>query len=394
MLEAVDKVVLSPRGAARVLARHPWVWESDVRSLPDRPGIHPVHGPRGLIGWALTNPRSLIQVRVFHFGATDDPLAALWANLERALAFRKDAYENEPEGGFRLVHAEGDLLPGLVVDGYARHLVVQAHAAAWEPLLGELALRLEAALKPAGILARHDAAVREREGLERYVRSLAGRIPEAVEVREGAVRYRVQLQGGQKTGAFLDQRDNRLRLEAYLEGRGYRRALDVFSYQGLFALHLARHVPAVEAVDSSAAALEAARTNAALNRLENLDFTEANAFDLLRQRQRAGERYDVIVLDPPAFAARKADRERALAAYKEVNLRALKMLNRGGLLVTASCSHHVSEADFYAMLASAAADAHRVVRLREQRGQGWDHPVLLTVPETRYLKLALMEVLE
>ena len=393
MLDAV-KVVLSPRGAARVLARHPWVWQSDVQSLPDTPGIHPVYGPRGLLGWALTSPRSLIQVRVFHFGPTDDPLAALWANLERALAFRMPAYRAEPHGGFRLVHAEGDLLPGLVVDSYARHLVLQAHAAAWEPLLGELTLRLEAALEPEGLLAKHDAPLREREGLERYVRTLAGRVPDAVEVREGAVRYRVRLQGGQKTGAFLDQRDNRLRLEDYLEGRGYDRALDVFAYQGLFALHMARHVAEVEAVDSSAAALEAARENAVLNGLGNLRFTEANAFDLLRERQRAGERYDVIVLDPPAFAARKADRERALAAYKEVNLRALKLLRPGGLLVTASCSHHVSEADFYAMLASAAADAHRVVRVRESRGQGWDHPVLLTVPETRYLKLALMEVLE
>lgn len=393
MLGAV-KVVLSPRGAARLLARHPWVWQGDVRKLPDAPGIYPVYGPRGLLGWGFVNPRSLIQVRVFHFGPADDPHAALWANLDRALAFRREAYEAEPEGGFRLAHAEGDLLPGLVIDSYARHLVVQAHAAAWEPLLGELVLRLEAALKPAGILAKHDAPLREREGLERYVRTLAGRVPEAVEVREGTVRYRVRLQGGQKTGAFLDQRDNRLRLEAYLEGRGYARALDVFAYQGLFALHMARHVAEVEAVDSSAAALEAARENAALNGLENLRFTEANAFDLLRERQRAGERYDVVVLDPPAFAARKADRERALAAYKEVNLRALKLLAPGGLLVTASCSHHVSEADFYATLASAAADAHRLVRVREQRGQGWDHPVLLTVPETRYLKLALLEVLE
>jgi 23S rRNA (cytosine1962-C5)-methyltransferase len=393
MLGAV-KVVLTPRGAARLRARHLWVWQGDVRELPDTPGLYPVYGPRGLLGWGLVNPRSLIQVRLFHFGPADDPQAALWANLERALAFRREAYENEPEGGFRLVHAEGDLLPGLVIDSYARHLVVQAHAAAWEPLLGELTLRLEAALKPAGVLARHDAPVREREGLERYVRTLAGRVPEFAEVQEGTVRYRAFLQSGQKTGAFLDQRDNRLRLEAYLEGRPYRRGLDVFTYQGLFALHLARHLPEVEAVDSSAAALQAARANAALNGLGHLRFTEANAFDLLRERERARERYDVIVLDPPAFAARKADRERALAAYKEVNLRALKMLNPGGLLVTASCSHHVPEADFYATVAAAAADAHRLVRVRERRGQGWDHPVLLTVPETRYLKLALMEVLE
>ncbi|HGY09751.1 MAG TPA: class I SAM-dependent rRNA methyltransferase [Oceanithermus profundus] len=393
MLGAV-KVVLSPRGAQRVLARHPWIWHSDVRALPDRPGIYPVFGPRGLLGWGMTNPRSRIQVRVFHFGPADDPLAALWANLDRALAFRAAAYRGEPEGGFRLVHAEGDLLPGLVVDSYARHLVVQAHAAAWEPLLSELTLRLESALEPAGLLARHDAPLREREGLERYVRTLAGKIPDALEVLEGEVRYRIDLKAGQKTGAFLDQRDNRLRLEAYLEGRGYAKALDVFAYQGLFALHMARHVVEVEAVDSSAAALEAARENASLNGLGNLRFTEANAFDLLRARERAGERYDVVVLDPPAFAAKKADLERALAAYKEINLRALKLLRPGGLLVSASCSHHVNEADFYAMLAAAAADAHRVVRVREQRGQGWDHPVLLTVPETRYLKLALMEVLE
>ncbi len=364
-----------------------------MQLLPDTPGIYPVYGPRGLLGWGLVNPKSLIQVRIFHFGATDDPYTALWANLERALSFRRNLYEKEPAGGLRLVHAEGDLLPGLVIDSYARHLVVQAHAAAWEPLLGELALRLESQLSPAGILAKHDAPVRAREGLEQYQRTLAGRIPDGVVVREGEVRYRVGLHAGQKTGAFLDQRENRLLLETYLEGRGFQRGLDVFSYQGLFALHMARHIAEVEAVDSSAPALQVARENAALNGLENLRFTEANAFDLLRERQRAWERYDVIVLDPPAFAARKADRERALAAYKEVNLRALKLIAPGGLLVTSSCSHHVAEADFYAMLTAAAADAHRIVRLREQRGQGADHPVLLTVPETRYLKLALLEVL-
>ncbi len=392
MLDAM-KVVLTPRGAARVLARHPWVWRSDVRTLPDEPGVYPVYGPRGPLGWALVNPRSLISVRMFRFGPADDPMAALWSNLERALEFRKAAYEAEPEAGLRLVYAEADLLPGLVVDSYARHLVVQAHAAAWEPLLGELTLRLEAALEPAGILAKHDAPVREKEGLERYLRTLAGRVPERVEVREGAVRYRVALARGQKTGAFLDQRDNRLLLEEYVRGRGLRRGLDVFAYEGLFALHLAPYLETVEVVDSSAAALELARENAELNGAVNLSFTEANAFDLLRAKERAGERYDVIVLDPPAFAARKADRERALAAYKEVNLRALKLLAPGGLLATASCSHHVPEADFYAMLASAAADAHRVVRVRERRGQGWDHPTLLTVPETHYLKFALLEVL-
>ncbi len=394
MLE-VMKVVLTPRGVRRVLARHPWVWQSDVLELPEEPGIYPVAGRRGVLGWAMVNPRSLISVRVFHFGDADDPLAALWRNLDSALDFRRVAYRSNEQAGLRLTFAEADLLPGLVIDSYARHLVVQAHAAAWEPLLGELGERLQAALAANSILARHDSPLREKEGLERYVRPLAGAPPAAALVGEGRVRYRVELGAGQKTGAFLDQRDNRLFLGEFLAARGQRggRGLDVFSYQGLFALQMSPHLDSVELVDSSAAALAAARENAALNRAENLTFTEANAFDLLRQKERAGEQYDVVVLDPPAFAARKSDRQRALAAYKEVNLRALKLLRPGGLLATASCSHHVHEAEFYEMLAGAAADAHRLVRLRARRGQAWDHPMLLTVPETHYLKFALLEVL-
>ena len=392
MLE-VMKVTLSPRGVRRVLARHPWVWRSDVLELPEEAGIYPVGGKRGVLGWALVNPRSLISVRVFHFGDTKDPLGALWKNLERALAYRLEAYRADSDAGLRLAFAEADLLPGLVIDSYGRHLVVQAHAAAWEPLLEELTTRLQDALEPHSILARHDSPLRDKEGLPRYVRPLAGQPPARATVREGEVRYRVELLGGQKTGAFLDQRDNRLFLGRKVAGRGYRRALDVFSYQGLFALQVSPHLESVEVVDSSAAALAAARENAALNRAENLIFTEANAFDLLRQREKAGERYDLIILDPPAFAAKRADREKALKAYKEVNLRALKLLNRGGLLATASCSHHISEADFYRMLAEAAADAHRLVRIGARRGQAWDHPLLLTVPETHYLKFALLEVL-
>ncbi|WP_457637425.1 class I SAM-dependent rRNA methyltransferase [Oceanithermus sp.] len=387
------KTVLTPRGVRRVLARHPWVWRSDVVDLPPKPGIYPVTGKRETLGWAMVNPLSQISVRVFHFGDTGDPLAALWKNLDQALAYRIGAYRADPEAGLRLAFAEADLLPGLVIDSYARHLVVQAHAAAWEPLLDELARRLQETLKPHSILARHDSPVREKEGLPRYVRPLAGDPPETAVVGEGRIRYQVNLRAGQKTGAFLDQRDNRIFLGREVEGRGYRRGLDVFGYQGLFALQVSPHAESIEVIDSSAAALVAARENAALNRAGNLTFTEANAFDLLRERERAGEEYDLIILDPPAFAARKADREKALRAYKEINLRALKMLRPGGLLATASCSHHVSEADFYEMLSQAAADAHRLVRIRARRGQAWDHPLLLTVPETHYLKFALLEVL-
>jgi len=392
MLE-VMKVLLGPRGVRRVLARHPWVWQSDVIHLPAKAGIYPVAGKRGILGWALVNPNSLISVRVFHFGDSDDPLAELWRNLETALAFRESAYRNDPQAGLRLAFAEADLLPGLVIDSYARHLVVQAHAAAWEPLLDELSARISDILEPESILARHDSPLRDKEGLPRYVRPLAGQPPARATVREGEVRYQVELLGGQKTGAFLDQRDNRIFLGNFLAGRGGGRGLDIFSYQGLFALQMSPHLESVELVDSSAAALAAARENAALNRTGNLVFTEANAFDLLREKERAGETYDVIVLDPPAFAAKKSDKQRALAAYKEINLRALKLLRPGGLLATASCSHHVSEAEFYSMLSAAAADAHKLIRIRARRGQGWDHPVLLTVPETHYLKFALLEVL-
>jgi len=392
MLEIV-KVILAPRGVRRILARHPWVWRSDVAELPSKAGIYPVFGKRGVLGWALVNPRSQISIRVFHFGDSEDPLETLWKNLERALAYRIKTYRTGPEAGLRLAFAEADLLPGLVIDSYARHLVVQAHAAAWEPLLEELTTRLLDILDPLSITARHDSPLRDKEGLPRYIRPLAGEPPAKATVREGEVRYQVELQSGQKTGAFLDQRDNRLFLGRELAGRGYRRGLDVFSYQGLFALQASPHLESIEVVDSSAAALAAARENAVLNRAENLIFTEANAFDLLRQQEKAGEKYDLVILDPPAFAAKKADREKALKAYKEVNLRALKLLNHGGLLATASCSHHVSEADFYRMLAEAAADAHRLVRIGARRGQAWDHPLLLTVPETHYLKFAILEVL-
>ncbi len=392
MLE-VMKVSLAPRGVRRVLARHPWVWRSDVLELPQEPGIYPVTGKRGVLGWALVNPQSLISVRVFHFGDADKPLEVLWKNLDRSLAYRLGAYRTSPEAGLRLAFAEADLLPGLVIDSYARHLVVQAHAAAWEPLLKELTTRLLDILDPLSITARHDSPLRDKEGLPRYIRPLAGEPPAKATVREGEVRYQVELQSGQKTGAFLDQRDNRLFLGREVAGRGYRRGLDVFGYQGLFALQVSPHLESVEVVDSSAAALTAARENAVLNRAENLTFTEANAFDLLRQREKAGDKYDLIILDPPAFATKKADREKALGAYKEINLRALKLLNRGGLLATASCSHHVTGADFYSMLADAAADAHRLLRVRARRGQAWDHPLLLTVPETDYLKFALLEVL-
>jgi len=380
------RILVNERGAERLLSRHLWVFARDVLSGPETPGLFPVYWGKRFLALALYNPQSDLRVRAYRFRPAEDPAKALLENLERAIARRLQALEREPQGGFRLAHAEGDFLPGLVVDYYAGHAVVQATAQAWEGLLPQVAEVLKPLTK--SVLAKNDARARELEGLPLYVRPLLGQVPERVVVREGGVRYLVDLKGGQKTGAFLDQRENRILMEGF---RG-ERALDVFSYAGGFALHLALGFKEVIAVDSSQEALTRAEENARLNGL-SLKTVEANAFDLLRALEKAGERFDLVVLDPPAFAKGKKDLERAYRAYKEVNLRAIKLLKEGGILATASCSHHLTEPLFYQMLTEAAQDAHRVLRVLEKRGQPFDHPVLLNHPETHYLKFALLEVL-
>ncbi len=380
------RILVNERGAQRLLSRHLWVFRRDVLSGPEEPGLYPVYWGKRFLALALFHPESDLSVRAYRFRPAKDLEEALLENLNRALARRLPALEREPEGGFRLAHAEGDFLPGLVVDYYAGHLVLQATAHAWEGLLPQVA----EGLKPLGqsLLAKNDAKARELEGLPLYVRPLFGQVPPAATVKEGQIRYRVDLTGGQKTGAYLDQRDNRILMERF---RG-ERALDVFSYAGGFGLHLALGFQEVISVDSSREALRQAEENARLNGL-SLKTVEANAFDYLRALEKAGERFDLIVLDPPAFAKGKKDRERAYRAYKEVNLRAIKLLKEGGLLATSSCSHHLTEPLFYQMLTEAAQDAHRSLRVVERRGQGWDHPILLNHPETHYLKFALLEVL-
>jgi 23S rRNA (cytosine1962-C5)-methyltransferase len=336
---------------------------------------------------ALYNPASEITVRVFSFGDAGRPQEVLLDNLRRALQQRKAAIAQEPAGAYRLVHAEGDLLPALVLDYYAGHGVLQVGSAALEPLTGALVDLIQSEIPLQSLLAKNDQKARSLEGLDLQVTPLLGQVPDWAMVHEGPVQYRVDLKEGQKTGAFIDQRDNRLRLRAF-KGKT---ALDMFSYHGAFALHLAQSFEQVTAVDSSAAALRRALENAQANGLSNITTKEANAFEFLREAEKRGSQYDLIVLDPPAFAKGKRDLERAYAAYKEINLRALKLLPGGGILATASCSHHLSEPLFYQMLAEAAADAHRTVRIVEKRGQSWDHPVLLNVPETEYLKFAILE---
>ena len=385
------KVVVEKRGAARVRAGHPWVYRSDVREAAGGAAagdVVAVFDRKGdFLGRAFYNPGSEISLRV----ATrdDEPVDESWfiARIEQALDYRGSL--GIDADAYRLLHAEADGVPGLVVDRYGDYLVLQVGSAAVERRLGWVVAALEGLLSPAGVLLRGDSAGRKREGLDVGVRVFLGDVPESVLVREGPVRYEANLWRGQKTGSFLDQRENHLAAGRYAAGAG--RVLDAFSYAGGFALHAARGAGEVEAVDSSGPALEAARANAKLNGLENITFTRARAFDVLRERSDAGELYDLVILDPPAFAKAKRDLPKARRAYKEINLRAMKLLKPGGVLITCSCSYHFSRELFEEMLRSAAADAGRTMRAREWRGQAADHPEILTVPETRYLKCAILE---
>lgn len=383
------QAVVTNRGAARVRSGHPWIYRSDVADATGEPGdsIRVVDRGGGFLGRAFYNPKSQITLRVA--SREDEPVDESWfrTRIQKAIAYRESL--NIGADAYRLLHAEADGVPGLVVDRYGDYLVFQVGAAAVERHLEWVIAALEDLLAPEGILLRGDTTVRKREGLEVVVRVLAGGVPESVVVREGDVRYRADLWSGQKTGGFLDQRENHIAAGRYASEAG--RVLDVFSYAGGFALHAARNADTVECVDASGPALEAARENAALNGYENLTFTRSNAFDLLRERSDAGERYDTVILDPPAFAKTKRDLSAARRAYKEINLRAMKLLAPGGILVTCSCSYHLSRELMQETLRDAASDAGATMRVREWRGQALDHPEILTIPETHYLNCAVLE---
>lgn len=389
-----DKAIatVTAKGAARWAAGHPWIYRSDVVSAPRgpaAPGIVRVHDRRGApLGQALYSPRSEIRLRLLTPG--DEPIDAAWWRFRiAACAARR---EGIPATAYRVVHAEGDGLPSLVVDRYGPFIVAQLLSAGLEAVRSDVLTGLRQALEPQGILLRHDTAVRRHEGLPLEVEPAYGDVPEAVEVREGAVRYLAAPRHGQKTGAFLDQRDNRVLVGEVTRTGG--RALDVFTYHGSFALHLARQAATVLAVDQSTEALARGAQNASLNGLTNISWREANAFDLLRALERAAERFDTIVLDPPAFAKTRASLPRALAGYKEINLRAMRLLTPGGVLFTCSCSYHVHGADFLGMLGAAAGDSGRRLELVRLTGAAADHPEILNVPETGYLKGALLRAVD
>jgi 23S rRNA (cytosine1962-C5)-methyltransferase len=394
------KIKISPRGATRLKAGHVWVYRSDIVSAE---GVLPgslvtVIDHRGKpLGTALYSSSSQIAVRMISNEAVEDLSTLLRHRIAEAIAYRESLVHDT--GAYRLIFSEGDLLPGLIVDRYNDILSLQILTQAMdadsvrETVLSELTARLH----PASITERVDPRVRELEALAPRSSGLLQGEKTSTTFAMNGVQFRYNAFEGQKTGAFLDQRENYATAAQYAHGE----ALDVFCYQGGFALHLAPRCARVTAVDSSRPALEVADQNAALNKSllngKEIEWIEANAFDLLKDYSSAARtdearRYDTIVLDPPAFAKSKRDLDPALRGYKELNLRALKMLRPGGILVTCSCSYHVSQSSFLEMLASAAVDAHRTLRLIEVRGQAKDHPVLLNVPETAYLKCVIADV--
>ena len=377
---------VTARGAERWVRGHPWIYRSDVVDQAAAPGVVPVHDPRGrFIGQALHSPASEIRLRLLE--RSDRPVdAGWWRERLAASAARRAGIDAT---AYRLVHGEGDGLPSLIVDRYDRWLVAQILSAGLETMRDTVVDVLDELFRPEGILLRHDAATRRREGLDEAVTLARGSVPGAIEVREGPVRYLAAPWDGQKTGAFLDQRPNRLLAGALAAPGG--RARDCFTYHGSFALHLAGRADSVLALDASPDALARGAVNAALNGLGNIEWREADAFETLRALARARERFDTIVLDPPAFAKSRRAVQDALRGYREINLRAMRSLAPGGTLLTASCSFHVRLPDFLTMLADAAGDSGRRVRLRRVLGPGDDHPEVLTIPETGYLKGAILE---
>jgi 23S rRNA (cytosine1962-C5)-methyltransferase len=383
-------VTISARGEQRVRAGHPWIYRTDVVDVSATPGeIVEVIGPRHRkIGSALFSDRSQISIRMLTVGDVSADDALLRTRIAHAIHFRESL--NLDATAYRLVHGEADLLPSLVVDRYGDYLAIQALSQGMDRLLPAITLILVDLLKPAGILARNDPKVRTLEGLPQTIDVLHGEIPDSIVVREGPIEYDVDLRKGQKTGLFLDQRENREAAARYARGR----LLDCFSYNGGFALRLARTCPEAEALDISADAVERIRANAIRNGVPHLQAREVNVFDELRRLERAGARYDTIVLDPPAFAKNKASIPNAMAGYKEINLRAMRLLNPGGYLVTCSCSYNVNEDMFAEVIHAASIDSHTPVTFVEKRMQGRDHPVLVGVPETYYLKCFILRRVE
>jgi 23S rRNA (cytosine1962-C5)-methyltransferase len=381
---------VNQHAADRIAAGHLWIYSSDVGDRRDAaPGaaVRVVGPRRKLLGTAHYSSTSQITLRMLSNRAEEIDASFFRERIERAAAYRRNVVSGTT--AYRLVYGEGDLLPALIIDRYENYFVIQTLNQGMDAAKPQITEALTSLFPPAGILERNDVPVRSREGLPPLVSVLAGEVPEEIEFEMNGLRLSTRLLAGQKTGVFLDQRENHLAARRFARGP----ALDCFTYTGGFALHLAGVCPSIEAVDSSSEALEAARRNAERNGIHNAEFRQADVFDLLTQYAKARRHFGTVVLDPPAFAKSRAHLDGAIRGYRDINLRALRLIEHDGVLVTCSCSYHLSEADFLHLLAEAALDAGRRVRVIERRTQALDHPILLTVPETHYLKCLILQVI-
>ncbi|HLJ45742.1 MAG TPA: class I SAM-dependent rRNA methyltransferase [Bryobacteraceae bacterium] len=382
-------VRVNRKASDRIASGHPWIFVSDVLDRGDaEPGaVVTVVDPKGrALGTAHYSSTSQICLRLLSDRVESVNREFFLRRLDQAESYRRRVLSDTT--AYRLVHGEADRLPGLVIDRYADCFVVQTLDQGMDRAKADIVSCLEERYAPSGIVERNDVAVRSRESLPLESGLLAGEIPEAVPIKMNGLELTADLLHGQKTGVFLDQRENYLAAAQYARGR----ALDCFTSTGGFALHMAAHCESVEAVDSSATALATAAANATRNSIANINWREADVFDLLAGYVSARRSFDTIVLDPPAFAKSRSNIDAAARGYKEINLRGLRLLAPGGTLITCSCSHHMSEAMLLTVLAEASLDAHCTLRIVERRTQARDHPILLTVPETHYLKCLIAQV--
>jgi 23S rRNA (cytosine1962-C5)-methyltransferase len=384
-------VRINRKGAGRIASGHPWIFASDVidRGKAEAGDAVLVLDPQGAaLGTAHYSASSQICLRLLAERAETIDRAFYLGRLSAAAAYRNRVVQDSQ--AYRLAYGEGDQLPGLVIDRYGDYFTLQTLDQGMDRAKADIVSCLEELFAPRGIVERNDVPVRKRESLPLQAGVLTGEIPDAVAIQMNGLTLNADLLHGQKTGIFLDQRENYVAAARYAKGR----ALDCFTSSGGFALHLARRCESVEAVDSSEASLKIAQLNCTTNGIGNVEFREADVFDLLAGYASAHRKFDMVVLDPPAFAKSRQSLDAAVRGYKEINRRALELLSPGGILVTCSCSHHLSEAALLEIVATASLDTGRKLRVLERRMQSQDHPVLLTVPETLYLKCLILEVIE
>jgi len=388
-MSTLNAVRVNRKAAERLHDGHLWIFGSDIidRGQAQAGDVVKVVDQKGKsLGTAHYSSTSQIVLRLLSQRVEPIDEEFFFKRCQTALHFREQMVKNTD--AYRLVHAEGDLLPGLIVDRYGDYLAVQLLDQGMDRQTNEVVSALTRLLSPRGIVARNDVAVRSKENLPLETKVLAGEIPPHVEIAMNGLKFGADLMGGQKTGIFLDQRENYIAVRELARGG---RALDCFTGSGGFALHLAARCASVEAVDSSGAALEMARQNAKANQIDNIEFHEANALQYLPGLVSARRSFDLVIVDPPAFTKTRESVDQAARGYKEINMRALRLLNPGGILVSCSCSHHMSEAHLFETVAQAALDCGKHLRVIDRYTQSHDHQVLLTVPETHYLKCLIFQ---